>query len=148
MFKKNHEIITPWNHKNVRSCYFGGTLGGLETNVEFHVFFWFYEFLKVSASIFWLKTVQTSFLSLILNIFQGVPSENIFYVQITIVPGDIDAKKTRKTFQTSHKFFSQCFIVNSSLLWAFLVQKFCENSFSGIKSRKNSIPVIKIIFYL
>ena len=26
--------------------------------------------------------------------------------------------------QTSHKIFSQCLIVNSSLLWAFMVQKF------------------------
>ena len=111
--------ITPWNHKNVRNCYFGGYFGGLGTNVEFNGFLWFCEFLKVSASTIWLKTVLTSkyVFSLILNIFQGVSSEKTFYVQTTIVPGDIDAKKTKKTFHKLHiKFFSQGLIVNSSLL--------------------------------
>ena len=28
-----------------------------------------------------------------------------------------------------------------------MVQNFCKNSFSGGKSRKNDIPVIKITFY-
>ena len=36
-----------------------GTNVGLGTNVEPTGFFWFCEFLKVSASIFWLKTVLT-----------------------------------------------------------------------------------------
>ena len=58
-------------------------------------------------------------------------------------------KKDQKNLpQTSHKIFSQCLIVNSSLLWAFMVQNFCKNSFSGGKSRKNGIPVIKITFSL
>ena len=72
--------ITPWNHKNVRNCYFGGYFRGLGTNVEFHAFLWFCEFLKVSASIFWLKIVLTlnEVSSLILNIFQGVSSEKHF----------------------------------------------------------------------
>ena len=36
----------------------------------------------------------------------GVSSEKTFYVQITIVPSDTDAKKTRKTFHKLHiKFF-------------------------------------------
>ena len=34
--------------------------GGLGTNVEFQGFLWFYEFLKVSVSIFQIKTVLTS----------------------------------------------------------------------------------------
>ena len=34
------------------------------------------------------------------------------------------------------------------MLWAFVVQNFCKNLFSGGKSRKNSIPVIKITFSL
>ena len=39
-------------------------------------------------------------------------------------------KKVQKYLpQTSHKFFAQCLIVNSSLLWAFMVQNFCKNSF-------------------
>ena len=51
--------ITHWNHKNVRNCYFWWYSGGLGPNVEFNGFLWFCEFLKVSASIFWLKTVLT-----------------------------------------------------------------------------------------
>ena len=47
----------PWNHKNGRNCYFAGYFRDLGTNVEFHCFLWFCEFLKVSAYIFWLKTV-------------------------------------------------------------------------------------------
>ena len=52
-------------------------IGNLETSKpmwNFMVFLWFYEFLKISASIFfWLKTVLTlnKVFSLILNIFQG-----------------------------------------------------------------------------
>ena len=122
--------------------------GDLRTNVEFSGFLWFCEFLKVSASIFWLKTVLTLnyvFL-LILNIFQGESSEKTFYVQINRWYW---CKKDQKNFpQTSHKFFSQCLIVNSSLLWAFIVQNFCKNSFSGVKSRKTGIPVIKMAFSL
>ena len=38
--------ITSWNHKNVRNCYFVGYFWGLGTNVEFHGFLWFCEFLK------------------------------------------------------------------------------------------------------
>ena len=52
--------IIPWNHKNLRNCYFGGGyFVGLGTNVELNGFLWFCEFLKVSASIFSLKTVLT-----------------------------------------------------------------------------------------
>ena len=50
--------------------------------------------------------------------------------------------------QTSHKIFSQAVFGNSSLLWAFMVQDFCKNSFSEGKSRENDIPVIKITFSL
>ena len=128
--------ITHWNHKNVRNCYFWWYSGGLGPNVEFNGFLWFCEFLKVSASIFWLKTVLTLnyvFL-LILNIFQGESSEKTFYVQINRWYW---CKKDQKNFpQTSHKFFSQCLIVNSSLLWAFMFQSVCQNSFSGGRSRK------------
>ena len=56
-------------------------------------------------------------------------------------------KKDQKNLpQTSHIFFSQILIVNSSFLWAFMVQNFCKNSFSHGKSRKNGIPAIKITF--
>ena len=74
-----------------------------------------------------------------LNIFQRVSSQKTFYVQITMVPGDIDAEKTRKTFRKLHiNFFS---MLNCEF---FVVSK---NSFSGGKSRKNSIPVVKITFF-
>ena len=81
------QSITPWNHKNVRNCYFCGYFRDLGSNVKFHGFLWFCEFLKVSASIFCFKAVLTlnSVFSLILNIYQGVLSEKTFYIKITIV---------------------------------------------------------------
>ena len=81
-----------------------------------------------------------------MNILQGYYQKKTFYVQITMVLGDIDAKKTRK--QTSHKIFPQGLIVNSSLLWEFMVQNFCKHLFSGGKSRKKTISVITITFSL
>ena len=58
-------------------------------------------------------------------------------------------KKDQKKFpQTSHQFFFQCLIVSSSLFWAFMAQSICKNSFSGVKSRKNGILVIKMTFSL
>ena len=57
-------------------------------------------------------------------------------------------KKYQKNFpQTSHKVFSQFLIVNSSFLWAFMVQSFCKNSFLGSESRKNNISVKKSSFF-
>ena len=68
---------------------------------------------------------------------------------MTIVLGDIDAKKTRKTF---HKVHMKLFL-NFSLRILYcsehlVVQNFCKKSFSGNKIRKNGIPVIKITFSL
>ena len=59
---------------------------------------------KLPFFIFWFKTNLTSasFLSLILNIFQGLSSEKTFCVQITIVP-DIDEKKTKSKKQKNLK---------------------------------------------
>ena len=53
-------------------------------------------------------------------------------------------KRSENLPQTSHKIFSQCLIVNSSLLWVFMVQNFCKNSFSGSKSRK-WVPVNHVL---
>ena len=108
--------ITPWNHKKTRNCYVHGYFGGLETNVEFYRFLWYSDLLKVSACIFWLTTVITLnyIFSLILNIFQRVSSEKTLCIQITIMPGDIDGKKARKTF---HKVHIKVFL-NASL-WIF-----------------------------
>ena len=65
-----------------------------------------------------------------------------------MVPGDIHAKKTRETFHKLHiKFFFQRLIVNSLLLWAFVVQNFCENSFWRVKRRKSGITAIKTTFF-
>ena len=58
-------------------------------------------------------------------------------------------KKDQKNLpKTSHNFFFWCLIVSSLLLWAFMVQNFCKNSFLGGKSRKNGIRVLKITFSL
>ena len=66
-----------------------------------------------------------------------VSSGKSFYVQITIVPRHIDAKKTRKNFHKLHmSFFSLCLAVNSSLLWAFVIQNFWKIYFEGIKVEK------------
>ena len=46
-----YKILSPEITKIWEIAIFG-YFGGLETNVEFHGFLWFYEFLKVSASIF------------------------------------------------------------------------------------------------
>ena len=79
--------------------------------------------------------------------YKILPFEIIKTWEIAILGGALG--KTRKTFQKLHiKFFSPCLIVTSSLLWAFMVQNVCKNSFSGGKSRKNGIPVIKITFSL
>ena len=45
-------------------------------------------------------------------------------------------KDQKNLLQSSHKMFSQCFIVNSWLLSTFMVQNICNNSFFEGKSRK------------
>ena len=48
-------------------------------------------------------------------------------------------KKDQKNLpQTSHKIFPQWLIVNSSLLWAFLIKNFCKNSFSWVEVEKTA----------
>ena len=118
--------------------------------MDFHDFLWFCEFLKVSASIFWLKNSFNFKLGFFhFRIYsQGIIRKNISHSGYQIVRGYWCKNDQKNLLQTSHKFFSQCFIVNSSLLWVFMVQNFCKNSFSGVKSRKNDIPVIKIPFSL
>ena len=116
---------------------------------------WFFMILWISESFSLYLLVKNSF-NFKLGFFTcfeytsaGIIRKT-FCIQITIVPGDIDAKKTRKTFHKLqiYKFFSQCLIVISSLLWAFMVQSNCKKSFSRGKSRKNDIPVLKITFSL
>ena len=80
--KRNFLWLYPTRYYSLKSqktwdiAIFWGNLG-LGTNVEFNDFLWFCKFLKVSASIFWLKNsfkFKLGF-SLILNISQGVSSE-------------------------------------------------------------------------
>ena len=138
--------ISPLKSQKREKLLFLGYFGGLGTNVEFNGFF---VILWISGSFSLYLLVKNSF-KLKLGFFTYFKyisgyHQKTFYVQITTVPGDIDATKTRKTFHKLHiDFFSQCLIVNSSLLRAFMVQNFCKNSFSGGKSRKNGISVIKI----
>ena len=54
-------------------------------------------------------------------------------------------KGQKHLLQTSHKFFSML-SCEFLILMSISVQNICKNSFSGGKSRKNGIPVIKITF--
>ena len=55
----SYKILPPEITKVWEIAIFGGTLRARETNVEFNGFLWFFEFLKLSALILWLKTVLT-----------------------------------------------------------------------------------------
>ena len=141
----------PWNNKDMRNCDFGGYIGDLGTNVEFSCFF---MILWISESFSLYLLVKNSF-NFKLGFFTYFEYISGGIIRKNILRSDYHSakwywcKKDQKNLpQTSHKIFSQCLIVNSSLLWAFMVQNFCKNSFSGGKSRKNGIPVIKITFSL
>ena len=126
-------------------------MGSLGTNVECNSFF---MILWISESFSLYLLVKNSF-NFKLGFFTYFEYISGGIIRKNILRSDYHSakwywcKKDQKNFpQTSHKIFSQCLIVNSSLLWAFMVQNFCKNSFSGGKSRKNGIPVIKITFSL
>ena len=55
----SYKILPPEITKMWEIAILGGTLGAWEPVWNSMVFLWFCEFLKVSASIFWLKTVLT-----------------------------------------------------------------------------------------
>ena len=55
----SYKILSPEITKTWEIAILGGTLGTWEPMWNSVVFLWFCEFLKVSASIFWLKTVLT-----------------------------------------------------------------------------------------
>ena len=55
----SYKILPAEIRKTWEIAIFGGTLGAWESMWNSMVFLWFCEFLKVSASIFWLKTVLT-----------------------------------------------------------------------------------------
>ena len=55
----SYKILPPEITKMWEIAILGGTLGAWEPMWNSMVFLWFCEFLKVSASMFWLKTVLT-----------------------------------------------------------------------------------------
>ena len=136
--------ITPWNHKNERNCYFGGTLGVWEPVYNSMVFMILQIFESFSLYLLVKNNFnfKLSFFTYFEYILGGIIRKNILH-------SDYHSawwywyKKDEKNMQTSYKIFSQCLFVNPSLLWAFMVQ---NNSFSGGNSRKKGIPVIKSPF--
>ena len=120
--------ISPWNHKNVRTALFGDTLGAWEHQCGIQ---WFFMILWISESFSLYLLFKSSFnfklgFSLILNIFQGVSSEkNILCSDCQNARWYWCKKDWKNLPQTSHKCFCECFIVNSSLLWAFMVENIC-----------------------
>ena len=130
---------------------FWGYFWGLETNVEFNGFFmllWISEIF----SLYLLVKNSFNFKVVFFRYFKYISRSTI---RKNILHSDYQSarwywcKKDQKNLpQTLYKFFSRYFIVNSSLLRAYMFQNICKNSFSGGKSRKNGIPVIKITFSL
>ena len=115
---------------------------------------WFFMILWISEIVSFYLLVKNSF-NFKLGFFSYFESISGGIIRKDILRSDYHSarwywcKKDQKNLlQASHNIFPQCLIVNSSLLWAFMVQNFCKNSFSGGKSRKNGIPVIKITFFL
>ena len=146
----SYKILPPEITKMGGIAILGGTLGTWEQmwNSMFFMILWIAE----SFSLYLLVTNSFNFIlgfSLILNIFWRVSSEKNILRSVYHTAKWYWCKKDKKNLQqTSHNFFSQCLIKNYSLLWAFMVQNSCKNSFSGGKSRKKGIFVIKITFSL
>ena len=143
--------ITCWNQKNMRNCYFWGYFGGLGINVEFNGFFmilWISESFSLYLLVENRFILKLGFFTYFDHISGGIIRKNILHSDYHCTRWYWCKKDQKNLPQISHKIFSQCLIVTSSLLWAFMVQNVCKNSFSGGKSRKNGIPVIKITFSL
>ena len=142
--------ITHWNHKNVRNCYFWWYNWGSGTQCGIQ---WFFMILWISESFSLYLLVKNSF-NFKLGFFTYFEYISGGIIRKNILRSDCHSarwhwcKKYQKNFpQTSHKVFSQFLIVNSSFLWAFMVQSFCKNSFLGSESRKNNISVKKSSFF-
>ena len=108
--------LKPQKHEKLL-FFWGGYFVDVGTNVEFNDFVWFCEFLKVSGSIFWLKTVSSLYLLvknsfnfklgflLILNLIQGALAEKKFLTDYHSTRW-YWCKNPRKTFHKLHiKFF-------------------------------------------
>ena len=146
----SYKILPPEITKIQEIAILEGTLG---VNVEFNVF---YDFLNFC--LYLLVKNSFNFKLGFFNYFEyisGVSSEkNILHTDYHSARWYWCKKDQKNLPQISHRFFSQCLIVNSSLLCAFMVQKFYKNSFSGgwvgwggeAKSKKSGIPVKKTCF--
>ena len=134
----------------MRNCYFWGYFGGLGINVEFNGFFmilWISESFSLCLLVENRFIFKLGFFTYFDHISGGIIRKKILHSDYHSTRWYWCKKDQKNLPQISHKIFSQCLIVTSSLLWAFMVQNVCRNSFSGGKSRKNGIPVIKITFF-
>ena len=138
---------TPLKSQKREKLLFWGYFGGLGTNGEFNDFYDFVNFWSFSLYLL----VRNSF-NFKLGFFTYFE-----YISVGIIRKDIlcsyyysarwywRKKGQKNLLQTSHNFFSMLgceFLIVMSIS----VQNICKNSFSGGKSRKNGIPVIKITF--
>ena len=142
--------ITPWNNKNVRNCYFLGTLGAWEPMWNSMVFYDFVNF--TSFSLYHLGknsfNFELGFFTHFKYISGGIIRKNILHSDYHSARWYWCKKDQKNPPKTLHKICSHYLIVTSSFLWAFVVENIWKNSFSGGKSWKNGIPVIKITFSL
>ena len=141
----------PWNNRREKLP-FWGILWGPGNQCGIQLVFFMILWISESFSLYLLVKNSFNFKLGFFTYFEyisgGIIRKNILRSDYHSAKWYWCKKDQKNLPQTSHKIFSQCLIVNSSLLWAFMVQNFCKNSFSGGKSRKNGIPVIKITFSL
>ena len=146
----SYKILPAEIRKTWEIAIFGGTLGAWESMWNSMVFLWFW--ISESFSLYLLVEnrfiLKLGFFTYFDHISGGIIRKNILHSDYHCTRWYWCKKDQKNLPQISHKIFSQCLIVTSSLLWAFMVQNVCKNSFSGGKSRKNGIPVIKITFSL
>ena len=140
--------IIPWNHKNM---VFLGLPRGLETSVKFNSFFmilWIFQSFRLYLLVKNNFNFKLGFFTYFDYCSGGTIRKNILHSDYHSARLYWCKKDQKNLPQTWHKIFSHCLIVNSSLIWAFMVQSFWKNSFPRGKSRKNGIPVMKITFSL
>ena len=111
--KKNYlgfilQDITSWNHKNVEELLFRRVFEGPGNRCGIQ---WFFMIFGISESFSLYLLIKNTFIFKLgsftyFEYISWISSEKTFYAQITIMPDDINAKKTRKIFWKIHvKFF-------------------------------------------
>ena len=139
--------ITPWSHKICEKLLFWGVLWGPRNQCGIPCFFmilWISESFSLYLLVKNSFKFKLGFFTYFEYILGGIIRNCILRQNYHSARWHWCKKDEKNLPQTSHKFFSLCLIVNSSSLWAFMVQNFCKKSFSGGKIRKNGIPVINI----